>query len=267
MIDKYENQTLVEIAKLLKEDKVTFSVLSSILAFPCKLIITDRKYFIICYTCSPYPVWIWTHDDITNEVYESVCSIINKEFGKDDNFFFNVKYNFLEYLKTKDKVNEWYATKNMLTYDCPNPKPPSKQVRGAISLVAVEDYDIVRQFIKGFFEVTSEQNITQEEFEEISQFHINSGNLYLWKDDCGFAVAMCGIELGDELGKVKLVYTPPTARRKGYASSLVYEVSCMIKEKGLMPILYTDGDYNASNECYKAIGYVERGCLCSITRK
>jgi predicted GNAT family acetyltransferase len=35
---------------------------------------------------------------------------------------------------------------------------------------------------------------------------------------------------------------------------------------GLMPILYTDGDYDASNECYKGIGYIERGCLYSISR-
>ena len=81
------------------------------------------------------------------------------------------------------------------------------------------------QYVKIDYNVTSEQNITQEEFQEISQAHINSGSLFLWKDDNGIAVAMCGIELSEDIGKVKLVYTTPTTRMFMYNYKKIIKMS------------------------------------------
>jgi hypothetical protein len=72
MIERYENQSLEGINNLLVNDKLTFSVLVSILSYPCQKIITDNKYFIICYSCSPFPVWVWTLDHTPNEVCECI---------------------------------------------------------------------------------------------------------------------------------------------------------------------------------------------------
>lgn len=266
MIEKYENQSLDEIASLLLNDKLTFSVLVSILSYPCQKIITDKKHFIICYSCSPFPVWVWTLDNTPNEVYEQVCDIINMEFDKKDKFFFNVKYEFFQYLKNHDKMNDWFVSTNMLTYDCPHPIPPKKQAEGSLTVATMEDFEITRMLIRGVFDATSEKRITEKECDDITKSRIVSGNLYLWKSNTGNAVAMSYVDYGFEFGKVTLVYTNPSERRKGYASRIVYEVSCLIADKGLMPILYTDGDYDASNECYKGIGYIERGCLYSISK-
>ena len=35
-------------------------------------------------------------------------------------------------------------------------------------------------------------------------------------------------------------------------------------EKGFRVMLYTDAGYEASNECYRKIGYVLRGRLCEL---
>jgi len=35
-------------------------------------------------------------------------------------------------------------------------------------------------------------------------------------------------------------------------------------DDGLIPILYTNGDYVASNDCYKKIGYVQVGKLVDV---
>jgi predicted GNAT family acetyltransferase len=155
----------------------------------------------------------------------------------------------------------------MLIYDCPSPVVPKKRVDGSLVVATMQDYETVKALMRGIYDVTSEKVISNKECEDISRWHIESGNLFLWKNSNGKTVAMCGMDIGKELGKVILVYTIPEERRKGYAARIVYEVSCKIKDQGLLPILYTDGDYSASNECYKGIGYIERGCLCNITRK
>jgi predicted GNAT family acetyltransferase len=178
-----------------------------------------------------------------------------------------MKYELAEYLMKKDNDNEWYISANMLTYDCPYPAAPKKQADGFLMSASEEDYEAVKEFMRCFLNTTSEKGVTDKECEDMTKHCIASGNLLLWINCTGKVAAMCYIDYGTELGKVTHVYTVPEERRKGYAARIVYEASCRIKEKGLMPILYTDGDYNASNECYKGVGYIERSCLCSVSRK
>ena len=40
--------------------------------------------------------------------------------------------------------------------------------------------------------------------------------------------------------------------------------TALVKEKGFRPILYTNGDYAASNACYKKVEYEQKGSLCSV---
>jgi predicted GNAT family acetyltransferase len=70
-----------------------------------------------------------------------------------------------------------------------------------------------------------------------------------------------------EFGKVAAVYTVPKHRRLGYAINLVGELTRMIMREGLVPALYTDGGYSASNECYKKIGYKQVGRLLMVNKK
>ena len=68
-------------------------------------------------------------------------------------------------------------------------------------------------------------------------------------------------------GKIAAVYTLPNQRRKGYALNLVHAISEDILKDGLVPILYTDADYGASNSCYKKIGFEQVGSLCTVQGK
>jgi hypothetical protein len=265
MIEKYENQPLKQAASLLVEDQITFSVLVSVLTYPCQRIITDNKDFIICYTNSPYPVWVWTKTGSPKEVFDNVRDILNKEFNDENHFYFNMKYEFLNYLINSDNANGWFVSTNMLTYECPMPIEP-KKVQGLLHTATMDDYDIIRKLVWGVFAETSEKKISDEECGAITKMRINSGNLLLWKNKSERIVATCGIEYGVVFGKITLVYTVPEERRKGYAARIVYEATCKIAERGYKPILYTDGDYCASNECYKGIGYIERGRLCSVSK-
>ena len=87
--------------------------------------------------------------------------------------------------------------------------------------------------------------------------------LFFWNDGSG-RVACCGYNVSGNQCSINSVYTKPTARRKGYASALVYYVANHIIKLGKTPTLYTDADYSASNACYTAIGFTVRGGLCAV---
>ena len=55
---------------LLDSDRYTFFVLRQIMGGNCDLLLTDHEKMIICYSGAPYPVWIWTPDDLLPEFLE-----------------------------------------------------------------------------------------------------------------------------------------------------------------------------------------------------
>ena len=85
---------------------------------------------------------------------------------------------------------------------------------------------------------------------------LDQGDLFLWEDD-GAAVSMVSTNPA-VAGVVRIgpVYTPPGARRRGYASSAVAAVSRHALENGAEAcMLYTDLDNPTSNKIYADIGY------------
>lgn len=61
--------------KILEDDKYTFFVLRCIMGGKCELLLTDHERLIICFTCKPFPVWIWTPDNASEEEMEKAYQI------------------------------------------------------------------------------------------------------------------------------------------------------------------------------------------------
>ena len=95
---------------------------------------------------------------------------------------------------------------------------------------------------------------------------VSSKKLFAWRMGNGKIVALTGRADQGQYSKITSVYTLPEHRRKGYAIHLVHEVTKTILDDGLIPILYTDAGYEASNECYRKIGYKQVGSLVSICK-
>ncbi len=53
---------------LLRQDYYTFEVLARILKGECELIRSNHENLLICHSESHYPVWIWTPDNVADEV-------------------------------------------------------------------------------------------------------------------------------------------------------------------------------------------------------
>jgi predicted GNAT family acetyltransferase len=84
---------------------------------------------------------------------------------------------------------------------------------------------------------------------------ITKGSLYVW--DNGEAVSMADLRRETTQGfAVSLVYTPPSSRRRGYATSCVAELTKRVLDSGKkFCCLYTDLANPTSNSIYQKIGY------------
>ena len=252
--------------KILEKDKYAFFVLGRIIGGECELLLTDHERLIICFTCNPHPIWIWTSDDVTKEEKEKAYELIKKKglFSKGNTF--NLKYDLADYFigRASENALPLSITTNMFTYDCPNPIKPHVQVDGELHRCAAEDIDEMIEFMNLFHRETGVDQDSIEAYRRKAEEAIRSGSHFLWRNAEGRHVAICSCRPNGDLAGVGLVYTREEYRRKHYAENLVYQVTQMAKDAGYMPMLYTDADYAASNACYEKIGYVLKGKLCTI---
>ena len=252
---------------LLENDKYTFFVLNRLLGGNNTLLLTDHERVILCFSEDPFPVWIWTADDATEEEMESVYHLAKENGLMDGKHRFNIKYELAEYFIRRAAGDgiEFSIETNMFAYDCPEPVAPHVVCDGSLHKCTTDDIDWIVEFMDLFHHAIDEDYQTMEEYRKKAEDAVAREGLYFWKNAEGKSVACCtwhGNQNG--MASIGLVYTREEERRKHYAENLVYQVTLIARNAGFMPMLYTDADYAASNACYEKIGYVLRGKLCTI---
>ena len=262
----YENVSCKNLQPLIF-DSVTYSVLIKILNQICTHVFTDKKHVIICHSNPPYPVWVWCN----NYSYDNLCAIahcIKKHFAlengynvilsqellenlqKIDAYFLNVSLKMQLFSYRLDKINN-------ISY--PVNGKVLKANKNDINALANVYHDMVYE-MEGF---DFDKQTCENKVSELMQ----NGGLYTFVNQNGEIVATTAMIKSDGFYKISAVYTLPNQRRKGYAINLVHALCKKAVSEGVTPILYTDGNYNASNECYKKIGFFQVGKLLNIQNK
>lgn len=265
-IKKYEFAENIIDTSLFAADELTFSVLIGIVNAKSTLVVTNHRRFVICYSCAPHPVWIWTADDITAMEKEQIWQICQAEHllpsAEGTITGINMKYSLAEYFNSKNPA--YGIAMELLVYECFRTIPPVKQVDGVLAEVRLQDVEEVAEFMYRFHQETGVDQTDHESCRKQAQTVVGKTTFHLWRNALGENVAMCSGKPAGEFGKVAYVYCKPEERRKGYVQQMVYQVTKKLLDQGLRPILYTDGNYAASNGCYKKVGYEQQGGLCTV---
>lgn len=131
-----------------------------------------------------------------------------------------------------------------------------RSVPGLLRLAEAADRELLIAWLSDFAsEALAETDMTEMP-KAVDQWLAGSGRtMYLWGDR--EPVSMCGVG-GETPNGIRIgpVYTPPGARRRGYASALVAEVSQVQLDRGrTFCFLFTDLANPTSNHIYQEIGY------------
>ena len=252
--------------RILEKDLYSFFVLRRILTGECDVLLTDHKRIILCFTKDPYPVWIWTPDDATEEEMQKAYRIASEQSLLDGRHRFNMKYGLADYFirRSAEDGRPLFIETNMFAYDCPNPVKPETAAGGSLHRCTPEDTAELVEFINLFHQEIGSDRKSLDDYRADAEDYIRGGNTYLWKNESGTAVASCKYVPNGSIACINLVFTRPEFRRRHYAENLVYRVTAIAGEAGYTPMLYTDADYTASNACYQKIGYILRGSLCTL---
>ncbi|MNC07554.1 Acetyltransferase (GNAT) family protein [compost metagenome] len=159
---------------------------------------------------------------------------------------------------TRPKGITFHTTMNQRIYELTAVNPDIRQP-GNVRLLNEQDMPFFPYWAEAFNAAGSygkaEMSIPQEDAAPYL-YRIASKKLYILEDN-GKPVAMAGFTrvMQTAIG-VAFVYTPPYERRKGYATSIVAQLSQLALDKGFTRcVLYTDLANPTSNSIYQKIGY------------
>ena len=261
----YQNQANVVDTGLLRQDAIDYSVLISILHSPCSDVFTDHESVILCYSLAPSPVWVWAKDLNNDEAVRAVADCLRTYFPVSQGHTYNVSYPLLERLREVDPYFRSLEVKlGLLSYRLDNLNPIHYPCGGHFAPARQEDLEPLIPIWHAMNLEMENHDFSESYCREQIGNHLTKGTLFTWRDEADQIVALTAKWADGGYCKLSAVYTLPRHRRKGYAINLVHKVTQSVLDEGLIPILYTDAGYIASNDCYKKIGYRQVGSLCTI---
>jgi predicted GNAT family acetyltransferase len=145
----------------------------------------------------------------------------------------------------------WHRGMPQRIYRLDSVEPPDG-VPGRLRLAREADLDLVHRWGEGF---AAELGSTFRTTPERRVGFVRDGLLFVWEDGVPTCMA---VTIGHTARGVRVgyVYTPPEARRRGYATACVAAVSQRMLDSGRsFCVLYTDLTNPTSNAIYQRIGY------------
>ena len=169
--------------KLIEGDKYTFIILRKIVDIGCRILLTDHERFILGYTGTPYPAWVWTPDDITDDEKEKAYSIVTEKFPLGEGYSYIMKYDLAEYFITRAKQEgkDLSIKTNMLAFDCPNVVPPKVLADGELYQCGVDDIDELVEFMDLFHKAVAIDQASLESYRKEIEGSIGKGCYFFWK--------------------------------------------------------------------------------------
>lgn len=265
MLEHYQNKACPEIADLMRDEAVTYSVLIKILQGTCTDIFTDHENAVVCYSAAPWPVWVWCRDTENAAIVTEIARCLKEQFPVEQGYDIILSDELREKLREVEPYFRGVKDgMGLLSYRLDAIEKIDYPCAGSMSLVREEEILPLVGVWQEMHREMEGRELTPERCETSIRRMVEEKCLFAWRNDAGEILALAGRGDQGEFSKITSVYTLPAHRRKGYAINLVHSVTEAMLAEGFTPILYTDAGYAASNACYQKIGYKLVGRLTSI---
>lgn len=265
-ITRYEKTFVPELTALLRRDRYAFAVMGNILGGdfgPVSTIVTDHARFILCYTCPPFPGWVWIPRDASEEEMARAWALIQEELPLEAKGRVNMRPELAQYILSTPGNTLLHMELQIDAYACDTLLPLERQAPGDSFAAGMDWLDTATEWLYAMKQETGLDPMPREACAEEMRGFIANRRLFVWKAD-GQIVSMCAVTVSGETGYIGHVYTPKAYRRKGYAQSLVCRVTCVILVQDMNPALCVVSTNEAAAACYRKLGFELKGSFCTV---
>jgi uncharacterized protein len=144
----------------------------------------------------------------------------------------------------------------MITHELTQIKALSHS-NGNLEQGRIDDIELLTDWYLAFIDDTHiRPRLTREEAKNNLSFRIEGGNVFVWRDGGELVSIAATVRKTTNAAILGIVYTPPELRGKGYASTLVGQLTENLLSSGFTKCgLLTEADNPTSNKIYRRIGY------------
>jgi predicted GNAT family acetyltransferase len=149
----------------------------------------------------------------------------------------------------------WRQSHHHVVYECRSVRMPPMP-RGARRIVTRANREQIADWIQAFSDEAIGDGATREAAEATADRHIRDHSMWLWCVDEEPVACTAAVGRTPHGIRITSVYTPPSHRRRGYASALVASLTRELLEGGReFVFLYADRANPTANAMYQRIGY------------
>lgn len=252
-----------KLKNLIDPDSVSFSVLLRILDANNEYLDSDYENYIICYSTSPYPVWLWTKDDLDEYELAKIIDKLIKLYPLEEGYKYNLKEIPAEFVRRK--CNDAKEKFTLVAYQMDSLIESEISPDESIIKATKDDLKLLTDITKDFAKETDTDKLdSYEQYKNNAAVRLENYENFFWQNKDGEKVAFASFIENEGKAMISLVYTFPNYRRRGYAKALVSAICRNAIQNNLTPTLYADLNYLASNACYQKIGFVEKGRIITL---
>ena len=252
-----------------KRDEISFNLIPYLIKnkerYPDIRCYSDGKDCVILNTDINHPVVVWTSSDFSD--YESLSCFLYEKFSDNKPLTLTTKHDIYKFFNDKGLVADFDDIRILGVYKCEKLNHIEK--RGYIDTAKPEETETIAKMLQSFDnEALPEEQHPFSFYLEKAQSFINCKDTHkVWRDKNTDITSIAYFTPVETNAKIGAVYTVPERRGTSYAKMLVCELSKIILEMNLTPVLYTNFQYEPSNKCYKAIGFELLNTICSYNVK
>lgn len=222
-----------------------------------ELYASDNHQAIFARTSLRFPAWVWIDDDAEQSVWEEVSETVKERcLGKGD-FEMVSSWEFIESFARTNHLSKERVL-DMESYVCRqiNPETP---LSGVMARPTMLDSDRIAAFFAGFMLDGFGKEVTAESQLGSAERLIQSGHLYTLVAENQIVSIANIAHRSERHARINTVFTPPSMRGQGYATSLVAKLTSLVLEEDRDAVLFTDQTNQTSNSIYQRIGYQSCG--------
>lgn len=218
-----------------------------------RLLLSDGKSYVIGRERPDFSLWIWTRGEMNEKEVEKIVEVLRENIdNKNDNYIIAKKSFFELWDNHYHDVNKQLDISFFRCEKLNNIKISD----GSFERPSYGDnVAIASCWCKNVEHSHLQEIITLNEALIEIEREIENEQLFVWKSSLGKVLSVARFEVIGKFGKISQVYTPIEYRKRGFASSLVYKLTEFLLEKDLIPVLFTDSNYEPSKHLYQNMGY------------
>lgn len=241
------------------KEQYKFHLLLKMFWFDEHLFHSDEETYIIGRGSPGYPIWIWTKDNIDYLKVQDIEEDLQEFLNPGKNNITSKKELYDYFAKEYDNISD-YSEMGFLICKKMN------EVKKSDGYMDKPDYGDKMLLAKYWIEERKDDGeiVSMTDALQMVDYWLEQENFYVWRNSTGKVVSTASFDVMYNQAKITNVYTAKDERNKGYCTSLVSEVTRLILENNLVPMLYTNNK-EASKHAYSKVGFEQSGSLINFT--